>query len=217
MPRTSDARERLIRAAGELWHSRSYAEVGVNEICEHADVRKGSFYHFFPSKRDLALAVIDESWRRVKQQFLDASSDAALKPLERVVRFVELQGSDLETLTDSYGVVPGCPFGNLAVEMSTQDEVLRERLEPVVERTPWIAELRGRGLMLAIETVVPGGIEPDAAAAGRLLEAARERGVLVGKGGLYGNVIRTLMPLTITDAELEEGLAVLESCLQDAA
>jgi TetR/AcrR family transcriptional repressor of nem operon len=133
MPRTSDAKEQLIEAAGELWHSRSYAEVGVNEICERAGVRKGSFYHFFPSKRDLALAVIDDFWRRVKQEFLDASSDPQRKPLERIVRFVELQSSDLETLADSYGAVPGCPFGNLAVEMSTQDELLRERLDGLFE------------------------------------------------------------------------------------
>ena len=63
MGRHSDARERLIEAAGELWHTRSYADVGVSEICDHAGVQKGSFYHFFSSKRDLALAVIDERWR----------------------------------------------------------------------------------------------------------------------------------------------------------
>jgi len=92
--------------------------------------------------------------------------------------------------------------------------LLRERLAPVVERTPWIAELRGRGLMLAIETVQPGSIEPDAASAGALLEAARERGVLVGKGGLYGNVIRIAPPLTLSEAEADRGAAALIDAIE---
>ncbi|MEL6984999.1 MAG: aminotransferase class III-fold pyridoxal phosphate-dependent enzyme, partial [Actinomycetota bacterium] len=75
--------------------------------------------------------------------------------------------------------------------------------------TPWIAELRGRGLMQAIEMVHPGGIEPDAAISGRLLDAAKERGLLVGKGGLYGNVIRLAPMLAITEAELDEGIDAL--------
>jgi TetR/AcrR family transcriptional regulator, transcriptional repressor for nem operon len=54
MGRTSEARERLIGTAGDLWHRRSYTDVGVSEICETAGVQKGSFYHFFPSKQDLA-------------------------------------------------------------------------------------------------------------------------------------------------------------------
>jgi 4-aminobutyrate aminotransferase len=87
--------------------------------------------------------------------------------------------------------------------------LFRERLAPAVARHPYIAELRGRGLMLAIETVKPGGIEPDAGAAAALLEAARERGVLIGKGGLYGNVLRVAPPLTISEAEAEEGAAAL--------
>ncbi len=83
---------------------------------------------------------------------------------------------------------------------------LTERLAPVVDETPWIVELRGRGLMQAIEMVHPGGIEPDAAISGRLLDAAKDRGLLVGKGGLYGNVIRLAPMLAITEAELDEGI-----------
>jgi TetR/AcrR family transcriptional repressor of nem operon len=207
MPRTSDARERLIRAAGELWHSRSYAEVGVNEICEHADVRKGSFYHFFPSKRDLALAVIDDSWRRVKQQFLDASSDPALKPLERVVRFVELQGSDLETLTDSYGVVPGCPFGNLAVEMSTQDEMLRERLEGLFREMAEFFEE-------AVEQAVAAGDVPETSSRPTALAMlAYVQGMfVVAKASNDAGLVRGLTPgllrIAGQDVELADPAAV---------
>ena len=58
-------------------------------------------------------------------------------------------------------------------------------------------------------------LEPDQARTERILALAATRGLLLLSAGLYGNVIRTLMPLTVTDAELEEGLDVLESCLAD--
>jgi 4-aminobutyrate aminotransferase len=92
--------------------------------------------------------------------------------------------------------------------------LMRERLAPTVAAHEWIAEMRGRGLMLAIETVHPGGVHPDASAAGALLEAARERGVLVGKGGLYGNVIRVAPPLSIDEAEAEQGCAALIDAIE---
>jgi 4-aminobutyrate aminotransferase len=86
---------------------------------------------------------------------------------------------------------------------------LNERLAPVCEATDWIGELRGKGLMQAIETVQPGGIEPNAAAAARLLEGAKERGLLIGKGGLYGNVLRLAPMLNVSEAEMNEGVDIL--------
>lgn len=90
--------------------------------------------------------------------------------------------------------------------------LLRE-LRDRAGRWPAVAEVRGKGLMIGIELVEPGGLAPDAAAAGRVLEEARARGVLVGKGGLHGNVLRIAPPLTITAEEAEEGLAVLDAAL----
>jgi 4-aminobutyrate aminotransferase len=92
--------------------------------------------------------------------------------------------------------------------------LMRERLAPIVARHEWIAEMRGRGLMLALETVHPGSIEPDSASASALLEDTRRRGVLVGKGGLYGNVIRVAPPLSITEAEAEAGCAAIIDAIE---
>ena len=91
-----------------------------------------------------------------------------------------------------------------------------ELLRALAERAPeWpvVAEVRGKGLMIGIELVRPGSIEPDAAAAARVLEATRRDGVLVGKGGLHGNVLRIAPPLTITPDEASEGLEVLAAAL----
>jgi 4-aminobutyrate aminotransferase len=82
-------------------------------------------------------------------------------------------------------------------------------LSPVVESTPWLAELRGRGLMLAFEVTGEDGYAPDAARAAEVLEACKDRGLLVGKGGLYGNVIRITPMLDVTSDELDEGITAL--------
>jgi 4-aminobutyrate aminotransferase len=79
---------------------------------------------------------------------------------------------------------------------------LYEHLLPIADATPWIFELRGKGLMLAIETAEPGSGEPSAARASELLEECKKRGLLIGKGGLYGNVLRIAPPLTVTEDEI---------------
>ncbi|MFS8479299.1 MAG: aspartate aminotransferase family protein [Micromonosporaceae bacterium] len=78
---------------------------------------------------------------------------------------------------------------------------------------PAVAEVRGRGLMLGVEFVRPGTLQPDPAVTGRVLEACRRGGLLVGKGGLYGNVIRMGPPLTLTEAEAKEGLEILREAI----
>jgi 4-aminobutyrate aminotransferase len=80
------------------------------------------------------------------------------------------------------------------------DEVggyLKDRLVKMAQDSPIVGEVRGRGLMLALEMVGPDG-SPNPAAAVRFLQACRERGVLVGKGGIGANAIRISPPLTIT-------------------
>ena len=86
---------------------------------------------------------------------------------------------------------------------------LAEGLRALASRHDWIAEVRGKGLMQAIEACTPGGTEPRPEAAAQLMEATRERGLLVGKGGLYGNVIRITPPLSVTEAEMAEALTIL--------
>ena len=89
---------------------------------------------------------------------------------------------------------------------------LADALRPVAEQTPWIVELRGKGLMQAIEIVEPGSIQPDASRAGELLEGCKRRGLLVGKGGLYGNALRITPMLDVTEEEIDEGVtAILET------
>ncbi len=92
---------------------------------------------------------------------------------------------------------------------------LKERLGELATRHPAVGEVRGRGLMLGLEMVGSGG-EPDAALAARFMEACRSRGVLVGKGGLKGNVIRIAPPLIVTREAAREAADVFEAALAEA-
>ena len=102
---------------------------------------------------------------------------------------------------------------DLAAAARRIEERVVTRLRAVAVRAPQVAEVRGRGAMLAIELVRPGSLEPDAAEAARVARACAERGVLVLTCGTYGNVVRLLPPLVIPDALLDEGLDVLEEAL----
>jgi TetR/AcrR family transcriptional repressor of nem operon len=126
MPRTSTARARLIDSAGRLIHASTYAAASVDDVCADAGVRKGSFYYFFPTKRELALAAIDERWQRAQTSILEPAFAADVEPLERIIRFFHRAA---EHQRDE--VVLGCPFGNLANELSTQDEAIRDRVRAV--------------------------------------------------------------------------------------
>jgi 4-aminobutyrate aminotransferase len=93
---------------------------------------------------------------------------------------------------------------------------LKERLLEMAQKHPFIGEVRGRGLMLGIE-LVGSNEEPDPEAAVRLLEACRERGLLVGKGGIKANSIRISPPMIVTREAAEEAAAILEEALAEVA
>jgi len=75
-------------------------------------------------------------------------------------------------------------------------------------------EVRGKGLMFAVDLVDPATKEPSPPLAARMLEATRERGLLIGKGGLYGATLRMAPPLTLSEAEAREGLGLLTDALR---
>jgi 4-aminobutyrate aminotransferase len=94
---------------------------------------------------------------------------------------------------------------------------LKSALEDLGERIDIIGEVRGKGLMLGVEMVRPGTREPNPQAASAVMEKAREYGLLVGKGGIYGNVFRLAPPLSLTQAEADEGYAIMERAFEEVA
>jgi 4-aminobutyrate aminotransferase len=93
---------------------------------------------------------------------------------------------------------------------------LLDRLHELVATNSIVGDVRGKGLMIGVELVKPGTKEPNLQAANTVLEAARRGGLLVGKGGLFGNVLRIAPPLTLTQDEAEEGFGILASAFAEA-
>lgn len=103
---------------------------------------------------------------------------------------------------------------DLQANAARQGATLIGGLEAAAGRFPIVRDVRGKGLMFAVELADPRTGEPSPALAAAVMEAARERGLLVGKGGLYGNVIRMAPPMTLTDAEAAEGLGIVVAALE---
>ena len=96
-------------------------------------------------------------------------------------------------------------------------ETLSTRLHAIAAESPIVGDVRGRGAMMAIELVTPGTTEPNAAAAKAVVAYCNQNGVLALSCGTYGNVIRLLPPLVITDAQLRDGLDVLAEAVRAAS
>jgi TetR/AcrR family transcriptional repressor of nem operon len=133
MARTSTAKERLTDAAMELVWEHSYGATSVDDICERADVRKGSFYYFFKSKSELAAAALEADWR--KNLFvLDGIFSPTVAPLERFKRYFDFVYGKLAEMKEQCGAVLGCPLFALGSEVCTQDTVLRDKIQEILDR-----------------------------------------------------------------------------------
>lgn len=129
-----DTRTRILITAREMFHGRSYADVGIQEICEGAKVQKGSFYHFFPSKHELVMAVIEDMADDWAHGFVKEAFDPELPPVERLDFMIDAAYYWQKAASDLEGRMPGCLFGNLALEMSTRDEVMRAKLNHIFDK-----------------------------------------------------------------------------------
>jgi 4-aminobutyrate aminotransferase/(S)-3-amino-2-methylpropionate transaminase len=106
---------------------------------------------------------------------------------------------------------------DLCARASVLGDQMRERMLAWQQRFPQIGDVRGLGAMLAIELVEdPKTKEPAAKVASAVAEAAAKQGLLLLKSGIYSNCIRVLTPLTLSEAELDEALAVWEGALEAA-
>lgn len=133
MGRTSDAKEKLLEVAFQLIWDSSYGGVSVDQICERAKVNKGSFYHFFGTKADLAVTAYEEHWRQ-KQPEMDRLFSAQVPPLERLSKWCEYVYFWQKDKYEKYGHVCGCPYASVGSEIATQDDKIRIKVEEMMTR-----------------------------------------------------------------------------------
>lgn len=185
----TDTRSRIIAAAKTRFHSRSYANVGIQEICEGAGIQKGSFYHFFPSKRDLVMAVIDEFADEWAHGFVAEAFDPALPPMERIDYLIDAAYFWQKSIKQVHGRMLGCIFGNLTLEVSTQDDILRAKLLAIFTRA------KSRFQDTLDQAIASGDIPPlDSALTAEAMLAYLEGVILLAKAQNDPDVIYQLGP-----------------------
>jgi 4-aminobutyrate aminotransferase / (S)-3-amino-2-methylpropionate transaminase / 5-aminovalerate transaminase len=141
-----------------------------------------------------------------KAEIMDAPGDSAIggtyvgNPIAQAAALAVLDVFDDEGLVERASAI---------------GDTIRGRMQAWQQRWPAVGDVRGLGAMLAIELVRdPATKEPASDLASAVVEAAAERGLLLLKSGIYSNCIRVLVPLVISDAELDEALTVWEASLE---
>jgi TetR/AcrR family transcriptional repressor of nem operon len=132
MGRTSDAKQRLMDAVKELIWTGSYGSTTIDQICDKAGVKKGSFYYFFDSKVDLAEAAIEQDWQQ-RRPDLDAIFSSTVPPLERIERYCQYGYQIQAELKAKCGCVLGCPLFSLGAEVSTQEGRLQKKIQSILD------------------------------------------------------------------------------------
>jgi TetR/AcrR family transcriptional repressor of nem operon len=133
MGRTSDAKEKLIEVAFDLIWDSSYANVSVDQICERAGVNKGSFYYYFKTKADLAIAAYDEHWK-LKQPEMDRLFSPQVPPLERLSGWCEFIYKVQKAKSEKHGRACGCPYASVGSEMATQEDGIRAKAAELIAK-----------------------------------------------------------------------------------
>ena len=129
----TDTKQKLIDTALELIWQSSYGSVSVDDICKAAQVKKGSFYHFFPSKVNLAIAAMEETYKTMKPRY-DGIFSPETAPVKRFERLADFIYESQSQAAAKYGKVCGCPCASLGSEMAGQETGIRRKFEEIAHR-----------------------------------------------------------------------------------
>ena len=174
MPRRTNTRERLVATAEALFRRQGYAQTGVNEIMQQAKTTSGSFYHFFPTKDDLLLAVVDHVAEILETEVFGPAEELTSDPFERIIAVMEASRRHLA----AHDFTLGSPLGSLAAEVSESHPAVRRRIAGLFEQ--WTE--RVRAYFGEAGDRLPAGVDRDGLARfalsiveGAILQARVER------------------------------------------
>lgn len=173
-------RQEIVISAAALMHSKGFENTKLADILDAAQIGKGQFYHYFASKHELGLAVLDHcfaNWnQRLMENILGSGKNAEIKIDEMLDWVIEQHRRNQAKC--------GCVFGNLAVEMSEHDETFRQKLESVFET--WVSKLKP----VLSEMVLPVQADPDEVSKmAQAIVAMIEGGILLMKSKQDLNVL----------------------------
>lgn len=171
-----DTRQRLIEAGAEIIHRQGFSGTGIQEVLDACGVPKGSFYHYFKSKQDFGLAVLEFQAERTAANILPLLSDPLRPPLERLRAFFD---AFLARFCDPEQIVShaGCPIGNLVQELAPVNPAFRTRLDAIMTGLEDIlaAQLR----QAQAQDQIPARLDPEQTA--RFIAASWQGAILRAK------------------------------------
>jgi len=115
----------------ELIWTGSYGSTTIDQICEKSGVRKGSFYYYFDSKADVALAAIEAQWQIVRAE-CDSIFSPTIDPLQRLRGYFEFGYNFQRKMQEKFGCVLGCPLFALGAEVCTQEPDLQRKIQEIL-------------------------------------------------------------------------------------
>ncbi|TCM96571.1 TetR family transcriptional regulator [Paenibacillus sp. BK033] len=127
----------IINISRRIIYYKGYQATSISDIMEEAHIGKGQFYHYFSSKRELGLAVVDDLVQEWDRDVFEGIFETNLEPITKLNKMLD---RTLTIHTDEEGK-SGCPAGNLAIEMSEHDEMFRLKVHYIFDR--WISSIEG--------------------------------------------------------------------------
>jgi AcrR family transcriptional regulator len=184
--RKTTTRGRLITTAAELFRRQGYGQTGVNQIIQDAKATSGSFYHFFPSKEDLLLAVVEHIAESFENEVFTPAAQRSSGPIDEIILVLDLYRRQIAD--GGFAVVS--PMAGFSTEVSENHPLVRARLSEIFNS--WVD--RFEELLSRRSTHLRGGFEPRRLA--HLIVSAMEGAVLGAR------LSQSLAPFDATVAEL---------------
>jgi TetR/AcrR family transcriptional regulator, transcriptional repressor for nem operon len=133
---SDNTRDRIVLAGLRLFAAKGYQSTSIVDLLQEADAHSGSFYHFFPTKQDLLLAVLKTYRDGIEPMLLTPAWDGIVDPIAKVFALLAVYRRALENSGCTYG----CPIGSLALELHEPDPPVRELL--AVNFSGWVSHIR---------------------------------------------------------------------------
>lgn len=124
----------IIDVAAELFWKNSYQGVNTSTISSNAGVNKATMYRYFPSKRELALSVVERYLEQTLTEVFELSFQSTNDPIERLEKIYHLLYQMHQHLCETEGKSPGCPFINIALEMAAAEPEVRIAVDQCLNR-----------------------------------------------------------------------------------
>jgi TetR/AcrR family transcriptional regulator, transcriptional repressor for nem operon len=167
----TETRERIVEAARQLFFQQGYGATGIAQILKESQANSGSLYHFFPTKEDLLVAVLEQYKAMLQTHVIGPAYERVDDPIERI--FAVLDG--YRRLLEATNYALGCPIGNLALEISNSHPLARRFVVENFEN--WRIAIRE--LIESASGRLPTDTDPDALS--KLVLASMEGAVMLAR------------------------------------